>query len=130
MTFPLQITYRHMPPSRFFDNRIHELARRFEKFSSRIAHCHVVIERPHQSNTNGSVFDVSISLSVPGCVIVVKRSHSADPKHIDAYVALRDAFNTAKRRLQEYERMGRGEVKAHVLEPARDAFAQASPSSS
>ncbi len=83
MTFPLQITFRHLPPSRFFENRINELARRFEKFSSRIAHCHVIIERPHAS-ASLDAFDVSISLSVPGCVIVVKRAHAADPRHKDA----------------------------------------------
>ena len=113
MTYPLQITFRHMPPSRFFENRIHELARRFEKFSTRISHCHVVIERPH-ATVSGEAFDVSISLNVPNCVIVVKRAHAADPRHKDAYIALRDAFNTAKRRLQEYERMSRGEVKTHI----------------
>ncbi len=29
-------------------------------------------------------------------------------------IALRDAFNIAKRRLQEYERISRGEVKTHI----------------
>jgi putative sigma-54 modulation protein len=113
MTFPLQITFRHMPPSRIFENRIRELARRLEKFSSRIASCQVVVEQPHQSTAQGSLFDVHITLQVPGSVIVVSRSHAADPKHTNAYVSLRDAFNAAKRRLQELERMARGEVKTH-----------------
>jgi ribosome-associated translation inhibitor RaiA len=114
MTFPLQITFRHMPPSRIFEDRIRELAGRLEKFSSKIGHCHVVVEQPHQSATQGGLFDVHIAVSVPGSVIVVRRSHATDPKHEDAYVALRDAFDTAKRRLQEYERMARGEVKTHL----------------
>jgi ribosome-associated translation inhibitor RaiA len=114
MPFPLQITFRHMPASRIFENRIRELARRFEKFSSRVSSCHVLVERPHQSTTHGAAFDVHISLSLPGTVIVVKRSNSGDPKHSDPYIALRDAFNTAKRRLQEHERIVRGEVKTHM----------------
>jgi ribosome-associated translation inhibitor RaiA len=121
MSFPLQITYRHMPSSRFFENRIRELARRFEKFSSHISSCHVLIERPHQSATHGGLFDVHISLSVPGSVIVVRRSHAADPKHADAYVALRDAFNAAKRRLREHERITHGEIKAHARFPTHEA---------
>jgi hypothetical protein len=115
MTFPLQITFRHMLPSRIFENRIRELARRLEKFSSSIASCHVVIERPHQSKSQGDLFDVHIALTVPGAVLAVSRSHSSDPKHANPYVALRDAFNTAKRRLQDHESVIRGDVKAHTL---------------
>jgi ribosome-associated translation inhibitor RaiA len=114
MTFPLQITFRHMPPSRIFENRIRELARRLEKFSSRILNCHVLIEQPHQSATQGGLFDVHVSVAVPGDLIVIRRSHSADPRHSDAYVALRDAFTAAKRKLQECERINRGEVKARA----------------
>jgi len=121
MTFPLQITFRHMPPSRIFENRIRELACRFEKFSSRIAACHVVIEIPHQGGTHGGLFDVHITLQVPGSIIVVSRTHAADPKHKDAYVSLRDAFNAAKRKLQEVERMARGEVKTHLVPEIQEA---------
>lgn len=125
MTIPLQITFRHMPTSKIFENRIRELARRFEKFSSNITHCHVVIETPHQSSTNGAAFDVNITLSVPDCVIAVRRSHSNDPRHTDAYVALRDAFNAAKRQLQDYERMRRGAVKTHSARPEETPTATA-----
>jgi len=114
MSFPLQITFRHMPPSRIFENRIRELARRLEKFSSRIESCHVLIEQPHQSAAQGGLFDVHVTLSVPGNLIAVRRSHSSDPKHADPYVALRDAFTAAKRQLQDCERMTRGEVKNHA----------------
>jgi putative sigma-54 modulation protein len=114
MSFPLQITFRHMPPSRIFENRIRELARRLEKFSSRIVNCHVLIEQPHQSANQGGVFDVRVTLSIPGNLVAVSRSHSADPKHANAYVALRDAFTAAKRRLQECERITRGEIKSHA----------------
>jgi hypothetical protein len=116
MSFPLQITFRHMPPSRIFENRIRELARRLEKFSSRIASCHVLIEQPHQSVSQGGLFDVHVTLAVPGKVIAVSRSHSGDPKHSDPYVALRDAFTAAKRQVQECERMARGEMKTHAHE--------------
>jgi ribosome-associated translation inhibitor RaiA len=122
MSFPLQITFRHMSASTIFENRIRELARRLEKFSSRIVSCHVVVERPHNSAIHGDPFDVHVTLSVPGSLIVVHRSHSTDPKHTNAYVALRDAFNTTKRRLQEYERVERGEVKTHAAAAIQDAF--------
>jgi hypothetical protein len=53
------------------------------------------------------------NLTVPGYVIAIHRSHGADPSHADAYVALRDAFNAARRKLQDYERHKRGHTKTH-----------------
>jgi cold shock CspA family protein len=51
---------------------------------------------------------VSIDLRVPGKEIVANRDH-----HEDVYVALRDAFDAAKRQLEETVRLQRGEVKVH-----------------
>jgi len=111
MSFPLQITFRHMPPSRFFENRIRELARRLEKFSGQITSCQVIIQQPHQHSAQGSLFDVHINITIPDAVIAIHRAHAADPRHADAYVALRDAFSAARRKLQEHERARRQQVK-------------------
>lgn len=118
MSFPVQITFRHMLPSPVFEERIRELATRLEKFSTRITSCHVLVEKPHQSSARGSLFDVHLSVCVPGNIIVVRRSHSADPGHSNAWVALRDAFNAAKRNLQDYEKVTRGMVKSRAARPA------------
>jgi ribosome-associated translation inhibitor RaiA len=118
MSFPIQITFRHMLPSRVFEDRIRQLAERLEKFSTRITSCHVVVEKPHQSHAQGGLFDVHVSLCVPGNIIVVRRSHSADPEHSNAWIALRDAFSAIRRNLQEYERVSRGEVKTRNRTPA------------
>ncbi len=115
MSFPLQITFRRIPPSRIFENRIRELAQRLEKFSERIVDCHVLIQQPHQHASQGSLFDVHINITVPGSVIAIHRAHSNDPQHADPYVALRDAFNAARRKLQDCERIQRSDVKNHSL---------------
>ena len=117
MSFPIQITFRHMLPSRMFEKRIRELAQRLEKFSTRITSCHVVVEKPHQSRAQGGLFDVHVSLCVPGNIIVVRRSHSADPEHSNAWIALRDAFNAVKRSLQDYEKVTRSTTKARAARP-------------
>jgi cold shock CspA family protein len=54
---------------------------------------------------------VRIDLKVPGGEIVVNHDH-----HQDVYVALRDAFAAARRRLEDVLRRTRGEVKAHEPE--------------
>lgn len=123
MTFPVQITFRHMLPSRMFEDRIRELASRLEKFSTRITSCHVVVEKPHQSRAQGGLFDVHVSVSVPGNVIIVRRSHSADPQHSNAWVALRDAFNATKRSLQDFEKVAQGKVKSRARVDMTEATA-------
>jgi hypothetical protein len=124
MSFPIQITFRHMLPSRVFEDRIRHLAQRLEKFSTRITSVYVVVEKPHQSRAQGGLFDVHVSVCVPGNFIVVRRSHSADPEHSNAWIALRDAFNAAKRSLQDYEKVTRGVAKSRaVRSPANEVNA-------
>lgn len=115
MTFPLQITFRHMPASRIFENRIRELARRLERFSAHIISCQVVIQAPHQHQQQGTLFDVHINLTVPDRVIAIQRTHAGAPSHADPYVSLRDSFSAAKRKLQEYEQERRRPIRMPAM---------------
>jgi cold shock CspA family protein len=117
MQLPLQITYRHMEPSPALDARVRELASRLERFSPQIMHCHVMIEAPHRHHRQGNLYEVRIDLTVPGHVIVIQRGPVADHSHEDAFVALRDAFRAARRKLQDYERERYGKVKLHTGQP-------------
>lgn len=117
MQLPLQVTYRHMDPSPALDARIRELATRLEKFSPQIIHCRVTVEAPHQHHRQGNLFDIRIDLTVPGREIAVRRASAADHSHEDAFVALRDAFRSARRKLQDYERERSQQVKSHVGQP-------------
>jgi len=54
---------------------------------------------------------VRIDIGVPGNEIVVNRDN-----HEDVYVALRDAFDAAKRQLDDYSRRLRRETKTHEAE--------------
>ena len=59
-----------------------------------------------QTQTSGRAFNVRLDITVPGKELVVNRE--ADE---DVYVALRDAFNAARRQLEDYGRRQRGEIK-------------------
>ena len=63
---------------------------------------------PHKHNHQGREFVVRLDIKVPGGELVVNHEHNAD-----AHVAVRDAFDAAKRKLQDYARRQRGEVKRH-----------------
>jgi ribosomal subunit interface protein len=109
MQIPLQITMRDMDRSDALDVAIHEHAAKLEQFHSRITRCRVTVEQIRLHHQQGRHFAVKIDLRVPGKEIVATRDHDED-----VYVALRDAFDSAKRQLEEVARELRGDVKSHV----------------
>lgn len=98
MQTQVQITFRGMDSSPAIEARIQELAARFERFEDRITSCHVTIQIPHQHQHHGQLVEVRLHIGVRGTEIVIDEG-SSDPAHVDAYVALRDAFAAAERKL-------------------------------
>ncbi|MGB5346522.1 MAG: HPF/RaiA family ribosome-associated protein [Woeseia sp.] len=93
--------------------------RRFEKlqrFYEPIIACQVTVDAPHHHKHKGSVYKVIIKLSVPGETLVVSHGRSDNPAHEDCYVAIHDAFRSARRLLQDYARVQRHDVKIHSAE--------------
>jgi ribosome-associated translation inhibitor RaiA len=71
----------------------------------------VTVEESQKHKTQGKHFHVSVDVRVPGKEVVANRDH-----HEDVYVALREAFDSAKRQLEELARVQRGDVKTHTQE--------------
>jgi ribosomal subunit interface protein len=101
MQLPLQITFRHMDSSAAVEAAIRKHAERLERFSDRITACRVVIEAPHNSQRKGKLYDIHIDLTIPGEEIPVTRGGPQNHAHEDIYVAIRDAFDTAARVLEQ-----------------------------
>lgn len=112
MQIPLQITIRDVEHSEALETHIRGKVEKLEEFFKHITSCRVVVEVPHKHHHQGKQFNVRIDIGVPGSEIVVNHDHDED-----VYVALRDAFDAAKRRLEDYARKIRGDIKAH--EPRR-----------
>ena len=108
MQLPVQITYRGMPSSAAIEDAIRDRVAKLEQFHARIMSCRVVVEQPGKHKHQGKEFVVHVDLKVPGGEIAVNRDH-----HEDVYVALRDAFDAARRKLEDYAREKRGDVKHH-----------------
>jgi ribosomal subunit interface protein len=109
MQTPLQITIRDMEHSDALETHIRDKAGKLEEFFNHIMSCRVVVEVPHKHQHQGKQFNVRIDIGVPGSEIVVNRDHAED-----VYIALRDAFDAAKRQLEDYARKIRGDVKTHA----------------
>ena len=115
MELPLQITFRHMDTSDAVAARIRERAEELERFFDRIMSCRVVVECRHPRRQQGNLFHVRVDLKVPGREIVVGRDPAAHHAHEDVYVAIRDAFDTTRRLLEDHVREARGDVKLHAV---------------
>jgi ribosome-associated translation inhibitor RaiA len=133
MTFPIQITFRDMEPAPSVENWIQAEAKKLDTFYGRIVDCRVAVSVPHRHHRKGKPVHVRVDLIVPGKEIVVNREPvvtrrsnvptyaAVAPRlkrkapHADLQAAIREAFKAAARRLQDYARRERGDVKRHAL---------------
>jgi hypothetical protein len=105
---------------------------KLQRYSASVTGARVLVEPADRRHRDGSRYHVRIDLTVPGEEIVI--THDASPRsgarqraaralrksdelertHRRASVAIREAFEHARRRLQDYERRRRGQVKTHT----------------
>jgi cold shock CspA family protein/ribosome-associated translation inhibitor RaiA len=109
----LGIVFRNMDASEAVEARIREHVARLERLYGRIAAGKVVVEAPHRRGRQGRLYRVKLRLATPRREVVVSHEGPMNHAHEDVYVAVRDAFDAAERRLQSHAAQMRGEVKAH-----------------
>lgn len=117
MQTPPQITFHGMDSSPAVEARIRESIDRLEHLFDRIISCRVVVDAPHRHGHKGKLYRVKVLIGVPGHDIEVGHSGPLNHAHEDVYVAIRDAFNAAGRRLEDHTRKKRGDVKTHEPQP-------------
>jgi ribosome-associated translation inhibitor RaiA len=115
-----RITFRNMDVSETLEQDIRARIAEAEQICNRITACNVVVEAHRRHPSGGQSFHVGVELAVPGRTIVVRRGPPTPHGHEDAYLAVRNAFDAARRQLEDHLRMARGEVKTHAA-PARGA---------
>jgi len=131
MQLPLQITFRNMEPLAGVEESVRAETEKLETFYKQVMGCRVAVEVPHGHHRKGNLYHIRIDLTLPGEELVVKHEPSlskgirqaggAEMKkrlevkvpHRDIHLAIRDAFKIAGRRLQDYARRQRGDVKTH-----------------
>jgi ribosome-associated translation inhibitor RaiA len=111
MSFSLHIAFRNMDASASAEALVRQRADELEHLSDRISACRVVLDCAHRQNQLSRLYCVHIDLTVPGGQIVVNRDAGSNHEHDDLQVAIRDAFNAARRQLQEHARKHDGRAK-------------------
>jgi cold shock CspA family protein len=118
MKLPIQISFHNLDRIEAVENRILEEAAQLDEFCNRIMSCRVVIDVPHRHHVTGNLYQVRVDIKVPGEEIaIVQEPPRHDPFYENINVAVRDAFNSAARKLEEYVRRQRQDVKHHQTAP-------------
>lgn len=122
----VQTTFRHMEPSPAVAARIDVEARKLQCYFDRLTRCHAIVIAPHRHHRHGCHFEVHLELTVPGERLAIAHEpavHAKEPAartgkrtevqpaHKDIYVVVREVFDTARRRLEDYARRRRGKTK-------------------
>ena len=145
MRRPLQITFRNMAVSPVLEEETAARSRWLETFYPDIIGCRVLFEVPHRHRAAGRPVHIRLELSVPGDDIIVRhrptqaivvkdltpetRPDAPLSPHKDIIAAIHDAFDLARRRLEDRVRRERDHDRAQRsgAEHIETPVAQATP---
>lgn len=112
MQVPLTVSFKGVPVSEVVRTACWDEAEKLNRYYDRITSCHVTVALP-QRHHKGNHFDIHVRLAVPGGDVVVTRvppQHSTDE---NPQLAVRDAFDEARRQLQDHVRRLRDQSRQH-----------------
>ncbi|AKF02943.1 HPF/RaiA family ribosome-associated protein [Sandaracinus amylolyticus] len=118
MQSPLRISFHELEPSPAIEDRIRREVDKLERFHPNVVGCHVTVSETHHHHHKGNIYGVRVEVAVPGEDVVISREPEVNHAHDDPYVSIRDAFDAARRKLEDHARRMRGDVKTHE-EPSR-----------
>jgi ribosome-associated translation inhibitor RaiA len=127
MAMNVEASFWGMQTSLSAEAQLRERAAELEQLSDRISACRVMLEATHRHHRSGTIYCVSADLALRGGKIVANREPGKDHAREDMHVAIRDAFDAARRRLQDHRRRMEGEVKESILRPQLGVLSACSP---
>ena len=110
-----QISCRDFKVSLAIQTKVEERIQRLEHFYPGIMSCRVMLEFHHRHHHKGKLFHVRVDTTVPGRELVASRDPKQDQAHEDIYVAIRDTFDAMDRKLEDFARRRRQQVKTHAV---------------
>ena len=115
---PTQVTFHGLAHSDALEAGVRERVSWLEQFYPGLMRCRVLIDLPHRHRQSGREFHVRIDLTVAGGGSLVV---SHEPPVRDAHLAVHQAFDAARRQLEDFAREQRGSVKTHEARARADA---------
>ncbi len=109
-SLPVSVVFRNMDASMTVQSAALKYAAKLGRKFGRIENCRVTVEAPKHEHRKVKEFRVAIDMKVPGHEIATKAASSDGPAFDDLGTALREAFATATRQLQDHVQRVKGEV--------------------
>ena len=95
----LEIVFHGIDQSDAVEKIIKKKVHKLESYSDKIKSCRVVVDKPHNHHNKGTIYHVSLDVTLPDSNISIHNDQHDKHSHEDVYVAIRDAFDVAKRKL-------------------------------
>lgn len=121
MDRPLEIAFHNMMPSPAVESEIRKHVDKLEHRFGRLVGCRVSVEAPHKHHRNGNIYEVHITLSLPGHDLTVSRQPLRARErhaHPDIRSSIRDAFHAAEQQLESFK----GVVREDTGKPSGSAL--------
>ncbi len=115
MTISTSVSFQDMPSSPALISDIERHIEQLQRFAPDITSCRVTVKRSEHVHHKGNRYEVLVHLTVPGGELDAGHTTAKNRTHQDAYAAAHDAFDMMRRRLQDFVRVRRGEVKSHTV---------------
>lgn len=100
----LQITFRNLDRSDALEADLRRHAEKLEQICDSIIGCKVAVEARQRHHQHGNHYRVRVDVTLSGAEIVAGRDPDEHHAHTDVYVAIRDAFDHARRQLEDFVR--------------------------
>jgi len=113
MQIPIQITFHDVPHSDGVEQYVRTRAAKLDTLATRVTGCRVVLEAPHRHARHGEHYHVHVDVTLPGGEVVAARSPDGAKTYEDLHAAVDATFDDVERRLQDFVRRQRGDVKPH-----------------
>lgn len=104
MSSTLTLTFRRIERSGNLVARVRAIGERLRRSHHRISHCHITVLGASDEGVSGVV--VKIHVCVPGAQIHADGVAPDGAQHQDVFTALRDAYESVRRQLQDLHRDG------------------------
>lgn len=117
MQLPLQVTFRNLGHSDAIETKIRERAEKLQRYCDEIIGCRVIIDAQHKHHRHGNHYHVRVDITVPDSELVANREPDENHAYTDVYVAIRDAFDSIRRQLEDYGQRRSRQVKTHATAP-------------
>lgn len=115
MNQPLNIQFDGIARSEAVEDFIRSRMEQLERHFADLVACRVTLSKESRHGQPGGFFSARVAVTLPGRELTVAHAHEHD-----AHIALRDAFDAIRRRLEDEQAIRRGEVKHHAALAHRD----------